>query len=231
MAEESKVTAHVREECGSAASRRLRRDGWLPGVISTEKGENRPVRFSQHDFKVMLHHHASENVILDLEVEGEDTRKVLLKEVQHDPVTGDPLHADFVEVSMTKKMRVPVPITLVGEPVGVTQDEGLLEHLLRELEVECLPADLVDEIQADVSGLKIGDALQVSDLQVDPKLTVLSAADMAVASVLAPRVVEEEVPAGEEKAEGAEPEVIGEAEREEKEKEEGEDAAKEESKK
>lgn len=214
MSEESKLVASPRAAAGSAASRRLRKEGWLPAIVKTEDNECRPIRLSCHDFELMLHRHMSENLILDLAVEGDNARKVLLKEVQHDPLTGKPLHADFLEISMTRKMRVPVTITLVGEPVGVTQDDGLLEHMLRELEVECLPTDLIEEIEADVSAMQIGDTLQVSDLQVGPKLTVVTPGDMAVASVLAPRMVEEEE-AAEEAAEGAEPEVIGEAKEEE----------------
>lgn len=221
MSEESKVVAYVRSESGSASSRRLRRDGWVPGVMNTEEGESRLVRLSLHDFEAMLHHHTSENLVLDLEVEGEKARKVLLKEVQHDPLTGKIVHADFMEISMTKMMRVGVPITLIGEPVGVLQDEGVLEHLLRVLEVECLPTELVEEVEADVSALKIGDALQVGDLKVNPNWTVVTPADMAVASVQAPRLVEEEVkPEEEEETEGGEPKVIGEEGKEEQKTEE-----------
>jgi len=123
---------------------------------------------------------------------------------------------------MTEKISVRIPIALTGEPAGVTQEGGILEHLLRELEIECLPVDLVEEIEIDVSGLGIGDSVQVSDLKVDGSLTVLTPADIAVASVLAPRVEEEPVPEEAEVPEGAEPEVIGEAEKEKEESEEKE---------
>jgi large subunit ribosomal protein L25 len=219
---ESTLVAESRDVAGTAASRRLRRDGRIPGVINNEKGESQWIRLNRHDFELMLHRHVSENLILDLEVDGRTGKKVLLKEVQHDPLTGHVLHADFVEISMTRKMRIGISIRLVGEPVGVSQQGGILEHSLRTIEVECLPTDLVEEIDVDVSALEIGSSLLVRDLKVDPKLTVLTTGDLAVASVSAPRA--EEVPAAEAAVEGAapgEPEIVGEKGK----KEEGEEAA------
>lgn len=202
MAEEIRVAAESREDTGSGEARRLRRAGWLPGVISTEKGENRLIKMNLHDFGVMLHHHTSENLMVDVDVDGKAAGKVLLKEVQHHPVTGDVLHVDFVEVSMTRKMRVEMPIALIGEPTGVTQDGGILEQMLRAVEVECLPGDLIERFEVDVSHLGIGDALLVGDLKVDAAFNVLMADDVAVAAVVAPRVEAE--PVAEEEAEGAE---------------------------
>jgi large subunit ribosomal protein L25 len=124
---------------------------------------------------------------------------------------------------MTEKLRVDIPVELVGEPEGVTQQGGVLEHLIREIEVESLPADILEVIEVDVSKLMIGDTITVRDIGLDTeKYTIITAPDVAVTAVAAPRVVEEEVPAEEELAEveeGAEPEVIGEKEREEAKKE------------
>ena len=219
---ESKLVAESRDVAGSAASRRLRRDGRVPGVINNEKGEAQWIRLNRHDFELMLHRHVSENLILDLAVDGKTEKKVLLKEVQHDPLTGHVLHADFVEISMTRKMRIGISIKLIGEPLGVSQQGGILEQSLRTLEVECLPTDLMEEIEVDVSALEIGSSLLVRDLKIDPKLTVLTPEDLAVASVTAPRA--EEVPVAEAAVEGAvpgEPELVGERGK----KEEGEEAA------
>lgn len=220
MAEKNSLVAAKRNVSGSANARRLRGAGKLPCMLNESGGESRLLQIDHHNFDLMLQHHRSENMILDLEVDGEKSKKVLIKEVQHDPVSGDILHADFVEVSMTKKMRVHIPLVLVGEAVGVTQQGGILDHLLRELEVECLPTDLPDGIDVDVSALEIGNTILVGAVKVDPKLTVLTAKDVAVAGVSAPAVEEEPVP--EEAVEGAEgqPEVIGEK------KEEGDDTAK-----
>jgi len=167
----------------------------------------------------MLKHHKSESLILDLKLDEGISKKVLLKEVQHDPVSDAVIQGELVDVSMTRKMRVNIPIILIGEPFGVTQEGGVLEQVLRELAVECLPGDMVETIEVDVSALKIGDSLMVRDIKVDPKLAVLSDANMAVASVTLPQLEEEPVAAAEAGAEAAaaEPEVIG------KEKKEGEE--------
>ncbi len=232
MATDSKIAAESRTDTGSTASRRLRREGWLPGVVNNEKCESRLIRINQHDFEMMLHAHRSENVMVDLAIDGGDAKKVLLKEVQHDPLSGEPQHAEFLEVSLTKKMKVAVPVVLVGDAVGVVNEGGRLEHLLREIEVECLPTDLVESVEVDVSGMKIGDVLTVADMTVGAKLHIETDGSIAVASVTAPTVDEDAAAAeGEEGAEGAapgaaeggaapaEPEVIGEKEREEKAKE------------
>jgi len=217
MAEEIKVAAVSREEAGSGDARRLRRDGWLPGVISGEEGESRSIKLNLHDFDVMLHHHASENLMVDVDVDGKPIGKVLLKEVQHHPVTGDVLHVDFVAVSMTRKMRVEMPVALLGEPVGVTQAGGILEQMLRAVEVECLPGDLIEQFEVDVSHLDIGDALMVGDIKAGDKFAVLTASDVAVAAVVAPRVEEEPVAEEEgEEGEAAEGEEGEAAEGEEK---------------
>jgi large subunit ribosomal protein L25 len=232
MATDSKIAAESRANTGSTASRRLRREGWLPGVVNNDKLECKLIRVNQHDFELMLHAHRSEHLMVDLAIDGGDSKKVLLREVQHDPLSGESLHAEFLEVSLTKKMKVSVQLVLIGEPVGVITEGGRLEHLLRELEVECLPTDLVESIEVDVSGLKIGDVITAGDLTVDSKLTVDTDPGIAVASIAAPTIDEYEPAEGEEGEEGApiavdgaepaasaEPEVIGEKERDEKAKE------------
>lgn len=226
MAKEIKLPASSREITGTSGVRRLRKTGVLPGAVSNERGEARHIQLNQHDFEMLLHHHTSENLIVDLTVDGGDPVKALLKDVQHDPLSGDVLHVDLVEISMTRKMRVSIPLTLMGEPIGVVQEDGVLEHVTREVEVECLPTDLVEEFEVDVSQLKIGDTLQISDLDLGEKFEVLSPPEVAIASVAMPRVEEEPEEAEEaEEAEGAEPEVIG--EKKEGEEEEAEDGAKE----
>ncbi len=217
MAKEIKLSASKREGRGTAAAKTLRRSGWMPAVVYGEKG-SRSIQVNRHAFDAMLQHHTGENLIVDLDIEGEGTTKALLREVQHEAVMGGVLHADFVEISMTRKMRVTIPIVLKGEPVGVSQQSGILEHVLRHLEVECLPGDLVDSVAVDVSNLGLGHTLMVRDLTLDAKLHLLTAGDVAVATVVAPREekVEEAAP-GAEGAAAAEPEVIG------KKKEEGEE--------
>jgi len=219
MATAIELKATAREALGSSMARRLRRDGLLPGVTSNEHGVSRSVQMNLHDFEMMLQHHASENLIMDLAIGEEAPVKALVKEIQRNPLNGHVVHVDFVEVSMTRRITVRIPVELKGEAAGVTEG-GTLEHLLRDLEVECLPTDLVEQFDVDVSQLAIGDSLQVDDLNIDAKFTVMTGGDVAVAMVAAPRVEEEVVEEEAEEVAGEEPEVIGK-------KEEGEESEKE----
>jgi large subunit ribosomal protein L25 len=217
--EENMLTAQVRSEAGSGAVRRLRRAGILPAVLNGEEGATLPIQMDMHTFEGLLHHHTSENLIVDLKVGDKAPVKVLVREVQHEPVSGQILHAEFIEVSMSKRMTVNIELNFVGDPVGVTQQGGLLEELLRDVEVECLPGDLVERIDVDVSGMKLNDTLTVADLQAGPGLAILTDPAIAVASVTMPRV-DMGAEAGEGEAEGAgskEPEVIGAKRKEEEE--------------
>jgi len=219
MADQILVQAKPRDKKGSGGARSLRRDGALPAVVYGDGKDGKALELNEHDFEQILRHHASEHLVMDLQVGKDKPKKVLLKEVQHHPVTGRILHADFHEISMTKKLRVAVPVELLGEPEGVSQQGGVLEHLIREIEIECLPADIPEQVQVDVAGLHIGENVTVESIVLpQDKYLILTAPDVAVAAVAAPRVVEE--PVAEEEAEeaeaaeagegAAEPEVIGE---------------------
>ena len=196
----------------------MRRAGLIPGVIYGDGSEARQVSLPQHEFKQMLHHHAGEQMMVALELDGKDV-SVLLKDVQHAPLSSDILHVDFQEVSLTKKLKVQIAIELTGEPEGVRTEGGVLDHTLYSVEVECLPGDILEKIEVDVSALKLGDVLTVNEIEVDKsKYEILLDGDTAVASVLVPRVaVEGEDEEGEEGAEDAsgEPEVITEKKEEE----------------
>ena len=203
MSKEIKLSASKRESSGSTAAKALRKTGAMPAVVYGEKGA-RSIKINTREFETVLKTHTSENLIVDLSVEGE-VIKALLREVQHEAVMGGMIHADFLEISMTKKMRVTIQVTLKGEPVGVSQQGGILEHLLRHVEVECLPGDLVESFDVDVTGMALGKTMMIRDLVLDPKFTVLTAGDVAVATVVAPREEKvEEVAAAAEAA----PEVI-----------------------
>ncbi len=221
-----KIVAEPRETKGTGPVGRLRRQGVIPAVVYGSGKSAQMIQMNAHDFELALKGHASEHMVMDLEVGQGKALKVLLKEVQHHPVSGKILHADFNEISMTKKLRVEIPIRLAGEPVGVTQQGGVLEHVLRTIEVECLPTDIIEQVSLDVSGLHIGESLLIGHVQMDPaKYTVLSPKEQAVAAVAAPKIEEEPVAAEAAAVEGApaEPEVIREkkVEGEEEEGEEG----------
>jgi len=134
-------------------------------------------------------------------------RSCLIKEIQYDPVKGDIIHVDFNEISLTKVIKVNVPVVAKGEPIGVRQEGGSLEHILWEIEVECLPTDIPRDIEVDVSLLNIGDAIHIKDITFPSNIKVLNAPEAIVFSVTAPIKEEVAVPAveGEEKQE---PEVI-----------------------
>lgn len=220
---ETKLIAKTREAKGSSSAGRLRRTGWFPAVVY---GEGRPgldIQLNEHDFVVMLRTHRSENMIVDLAVEGkEQPVKVMLKAMQHHPLTGRIIHVDFCEVSMTRKIEIEVPVKLVGVPAGVANEGGILEHVLRTLDVQCLPGDMVDEFELDVADLHVGKTLRVRDVKIDAaKYKVLSDPDQVVAAVAVPRTEEEEKAAADAEAEtaAAGPEVLTEK------KEEGEEGA------
>jgi large subunit ribosomal protein L25 len=207
---DAKLIVSSRDEKGSANARRMRRAGLIPGVIYSNGGEAREVSLPQHEFKMMLHHHAGEQMMVAIELDGKD-ESVLLKDVQHAPLSADILHVDFQEVSLTEKLKVQIAIELIGEAEGVKTQGGVLDHTLYSVEVECLPGDILEKIEVDVSALKMGEVLTVKDIELDAsKYEILLDDDTAVASVLAPRVAvdEEEGEEGEAGADGAEPEVI-----------------------
>lgn len=197
-----KLSAQKREGSGSRQAQQLRKNGWLPCVVYDSTGKSFSIRIKHHAFEVLLRNRQGQNLILDLDIEGDKARKVLLKDVQQDRIKDHLLHADFLEISMTRKLRISVAVNLVGEPVGVTQQGGVMEHLLRSVEVECLPGDIIKEFVLDVSGLSIGDTLSVRDIKADPKITILTMPDIAVVSIQMPHV-EEEKPAEEAAVEGA----------------------------
>lgn len=221
MKEQIVVNAETRDKTGTSNMGRLRRTGWVPAVVYSEGKPATNLRVNEHDFQMMLQHHRGEHMIVDLAMKDADAKKVLLKEVQHHPVSGRVLHADFYEVSMTRKVRVEIPLKLVGEPTGVSQQGGILDHLLRAVLVECLPGDLMEQIEIDVSTLALGKHLSVRDIKLDvSKYSILSNADVAIAAVSAPKAEEvAATPAEGEAAAAAEPEVIT------AKKEEGEEGA------
>ena len=213
---DAKITVKSRDVKGSASARRLRHDGWVPGVIYSEGGVARMVSIPKHEFEQMLRHHASEHVMVKIQIEGGAEESVLLKEVQHNALSGGVVHVDMQKVDMNKKLRVEVPVELVGEADGVRNQGGVLDHLLHYLEIECFPADIPEEINVDVTDLKLGDILTVKDIKIDAsKYTILMDADVGVAAVTAPKVVEEPVAEEAAAAVAAGPEVIREKKPEE----------------
>jgi large subunit ribosomal protein L25 len=205
------LQGEIRTAVGKAAAKRLRRALRIPGVVYGGKQVPLPVVVNPHELLSALG--AGENVLINLSVGGNagtQTRTVILKELQLDPVKGRPLHADFMEVSMERKIRVEVPLILAGEPVGVKSKGGILEQPLRQLFVECLPLNIPERILVEVSALDIGDAVHVRDLTVGQGVRILEDTARVVASVVAPAAEEVAAPVEEKPAE---PEVVGKKEK------------------
>ena len=207
------VAAQSRTESGKSSNRRLRGRGLIPGILYGAGREAVSVAVSPDDITNILRSASGENTLFDLELSG-SKRKVILKEFQVEPVGGQLLHADFFEVALDKPIEVKVHVELLGTPIGVKNQGGLLDFITRELEVECLPADIPDKISLDVSGLELGKHLRVSDVQApSDRVTLLTDTDVVIVHVVTPRAdvaAAEEEAADEEAAaaeEGAEPEV------------------------
>lgn len=219
MAIVSLEAAH-RSDKGKGVARKLRADGRVPGVYYGRGEESIALTVALKDLYHVLESADGSNVIVDLKLTGAAVkdRKALIREIQRDPVAGTLLHLDLQHISLTERITVEVPIVLLGTPAGVKDGGGILEHLLREVEVECLPTDIPAKLEIDVSALQIGDSLHVSDLKLDHG-EILTEATRAIAAVVPPTVLEEVKPA--EEGVAVEPEVIGAKEKEEESEEGG----------
>ena len=217
MANQVKLNASRRTEIGRSAVRKLKARGGVPAVVYGGKNKPEPLQIAKRDIATMLSHASGENILVELEIDGEKSgRLALVQEVQHSPIGGDILHVDFHAVSMDEMIEADVPLEPTGIPSGVKTFGGLLEQNLRSIEIECLPRDLPDVITVDVSHLNIGDSIHVRDLPLPPGVTTRVPADLTAFSVLAPTVEEApaevaEVPAAPEviTAKKEEPEAAG----------------------
>ena len=201
------LTIEIRESRGKGAARKLRAAGRVPGVYYGS-GDSRAISFDPSALeRVISSSSAGTNTLIGLvgasEIEG---RQVLVKDMQRDPVLGNLLHADLYAVDLSKKVTVSVPVRLLGTPMGVQLGNGILDHALREVELECLPTSIPEDIEIDVSELDLGHSLHVRDLSLPADVILLSDSDLSVVSVVAPKVEEEpvveELEEGEEGVEG-----------------------------
>ena len=225
--ERVQLKSQIREEIGKKFTKQLRKNNLVPAVIYKEGEKTLHLKINEKDLFTALHTKAGENALINLKIDdgpkGKDKgRVVIVKEVQHHPIRDQILHVDFQEISLTEKLTVDVPIVVKGEAEGVVKDEGGLEHVMWELKVECLPADIPERIEVDVTHMKIGDSILVKDLEIPSEVKILADMEQTVASVVPPRA-EEAVPAAEEEI--TEPELIREKKEEEVVEEEAEEAA------
>ncbi len=199
-----KLKAEYRQGTGKSVTRKLRAQGKIPAILYGAGEQNRLLQLDAHEMDVFLRHQAGESPVVHLEIDGE-TLEVIIKEVQREPVFGKLLHVDFQVLHKGEKVIVEVPVVLKGEAVGVKKG-GVLEQLVREVEIRAIPSKLPSAIEVDVSDLDIGDAVHVRDLKVEEGVEILEDPEQTVVTILAPKK------AAEEEAEAEAPPAEGEAE-------------------
>ena len=232
---EAVLDAQTRDTFGKNEARRTRREGKVPAVLYGGAGGGaNPIAVSPKELLKILHSESGQNTLISLKLAGAGDTRVLVKDFQIDPVTHEVLHADFYRVAMDKLLRVSIPILVHGEAAGVKQQGGVLEHIRREIEIECLPADIPENVVVDVSELMLHQGVRVRDIAASPKWKPISDPDLMLVHVIMPKA--EEAPAPAEAAAAApaapaEPEVIKKGKKEEEEGEKKEEKKKEEKKK
>ncbi len=203
------LEAQPREAGTKNDARRVRRSGKIPAVVYGAGKQATVVSVDPRQVSRILHSQTGHNTVFDLALDGERT-KAMIVDWQYEPIKGSLLHIDLKRIAMDRKLRVNVPIELVGEPVGVKQQGGILEQIAREVEVECLPGDIPNQVDLNVAELVFGMVLRIAYLPKNEKVKYISDPDQPVAHIIT--IKEEEAPAeaavGEAAAAPAEPEVI-----------------------
>lgn len=203
------LKAEKRQDTGKGAARKLRSAGRIPAVVYGQGDDATHLTLDTAEARYLFERISVENTIVNLEVEGDKAPvPTLIREIQVHPFRPDLLHVDFYKVEKGVKVEVNIPLNLEGMPAGVKNDGGTLQQIVYELPVRVIPSKIPDEITVDVTGLEIGDSLHVYDLELEDGLETELDADRTLATVIMPKgIVEDE---GEEPAEAAEPELIGE---------------------
>jgi len=208
-----KVQAKLREGRGKNDARRARRDGMVPITVYGGGAETVAAVAPLRDLAAILRTEAGRNTIFTIDVEGVGASEVMFHDRQIDPVKGRLIHADLTRLVKGQKIEVTVPLHLVGEPIGVKEKQGVLEQIIREIEIRCEPREIPDSLDVDVSNLDVHVLLHVSDIKVAEGIEILTDAEQVIATVGI--VKEEEAPAvPAEGEEPAEPEVIGKGKKE-----------------
>ena len=211
---EYKVQATLRSGRGKNDARRARRDGMVPVTVYGGGGETVAAVAPLRDLAAILRSESGRNTIFTIEVDGIGSSEVMFHDRQIDPIKGRLMHADLTRLVKGQKIEVTVPLHLTGEPIGVKEKQGVLEQIVREIEIKCEPRDIPDALEIDVSNLDVHDVLHVSDIPVGEGIEILNDAELVIATV---GIVKEEVvaPTPVEGEEPAEPEVIGKGKKEE----------------
>ena len=208
MAKAIQIKAQPRNVSGTVEAKKARKAGLVPAVIygrHLDKPQN--LQLNARELKAALGKTTGEHVLVDLEITGGEKTLALIQDVQHHALKRHIMHVDFHALRADEKMHTTVPVVCFGEASGVKNLGGILEQLLRSIEVECLPKDLPDSIVVDVTALEIGDAIHIKDLPLPAGVTALGNPDISVLHIAAPAVEEVAAPAAEGAA-ASEPEVI-----------------------
>jgi large subunit ribosomal protein L25 len=225
MKQEITITAELRDSRGKNEARRLRAGGKIPAVVYGARQESVAVAVSPKDLNRILRSKSGHNTIFNVDIQGRENTAVMIVDWQNDPVKENLLHADLKRIDLTQRIAVKVPVHTTGEPKGVKQEDGLLELVTREIEIECLPDEIPEEFVIDVVELMLGQSRRASDLVMTGSMQLLSPPDTVIAHVIALRAVEEvkpeEVAAEAAPAAAAEPEVIKKGKKEEEGEAEG----------
>ncbi len=218
---EYKVQARVRDGRGKNDARRARREGLVPLTVYGGDGETVAALAPLAELAAILRSESGRNTIFTIDVEGVGVSEVMFHDRQIDPVKGRLIHADLARLVKGQKIEVTVPLHLVGEPFGVKEKQGVLEQIVREIDVRCEPRDIPDSLDVDVSNLDVHDTLHVSDIQVAEGIEILTDAELVIATIGI--VKEEAAPApAAEGEEPVEPELIGKGKKDEEGEGEGE---------
>jgi len=209
MANTQTLKAETRKRTGSGVLKQMRREGYLPSVVYGKGTENLNIKINTKVLSDMLAHSASESILVDLEIDGGTAQSAFLQSTQHNPVSGDLLHADFLAVTEGMKISASIPVELHGEPIGL-KSGGVIEQMIRDLEISCSPKDLPEKVEANIEHLDVGDSLTLGELTIPEGVEPVLAADVLVAIVNESRVTKTDLE-GEEEGEGE-----GEGEGEEK---------------
>jgi large subunit ribosomal protein L25 len=217
------LEATARDSFGKNEARRTRREGLVPAVLYGASGgagkEATAIAVNPKAVLKILHSESGANTLISLKLAGAADARVLIREYQLDPVTHQLLHADFYRVAMDRAIQVMIPVVVRGEPAGVKQQGGILEFVRREIEIECLPGDIPENVEIDVTELMLHQGIRVRDLAVQPRWKPISDADMMLVHVIMPKAEEvvaaPVVEAGAAPVVAAEPEVIKKGKKEE----------------
>lgn len=216
-----KIKGEKREAFGKSASRRLRRNGMIPVILYGAKSVNVPLTLNKKDVFQILRSEAGENTVFEVSFNSE-TRNAMIKELQKNPVTDEIIHADLIQIAMDKAIRVSVPVVTVGDAVGVKTEGGFVDFITREIEIECLPQDIPEHIEIDISGLHLRQSFKIGEVVLPGGSKLVSDPEGILVHIEVPAKEEEVVVEEEEEeviGEEEEPEVIKKEKPEEEEKE------------